>query len=145
MKYSLVFAVVLGLIGLTACKEQGCTDIFADNYSTTAEEEDGSCTYSVDMVFWFNDTRAEFYADAGAFSPMHVEVNGTDVGDVNWFTTYDSAPDCGTVGGTVNYTHVMTQKFEDVEIEYVDQMGTSFGTTTINVAISEGSCKAVLF
>ena len=147
MKSSIYFTVLFLFFGLTitSCKKQGCTDTFADNYDSSAEEDDGSCGYSMNMVFWFNDARATHYDDAGALSPMHVKVNGVDVGEVNWFTTFANAPSCGTVGGTVNYKHSMTEHFEDVQIEYVDQMGNSFGTTTVNVAISEGDCKAILF
>ncbi|MEQ8907548.1 MAG: hypothetical protein RIC95_00015 [Vicingaceae bacterium] len=45
----IIAAAIVGLISassLTSCKkEEGCTDPNANNYSTNAEEDDGSCTY----------------------------------------------------------------------------------------------------
>ena len=129
----------------SACKEQGCTDPFADNYSETAEENDGSCTYGVNLIFYFNEARADYYYDAGAYSPIHVEINGTDVGNVNWFTTMEEAPDCGTVGGTVNYKLEMSKKFEMTEFKFVDEMGNTIVTRSESIAISDGDCQAFLF
>lgn len=128
---------------MTGYQEYGCTDVFADNYSETAERHDGTCVYGIDLIFYFNEARATYYDDAVAYSPMHVVINGTDVGNTNWFYTYETEPECGQVGGTVNCKIELTSKIENVEVEIVDELGNSFGTETISMALSDGDCQAL--
>jgi len=142
-----IFGIVLitALTLFTGCKEQGCTDIFADNYSASAEENDGSCVYGVDLAFYFNDSRAAFYDDAGAYSPIKVEVNGTEVGEVTWFYPFEEAPTCEPAPGVVNYKLEMSSKFEMTEFRFIDQMDNVIANKSMSIAISDGDCQAILF
>jgi len=47
MKKMLYLFLVLPLIFSSCAKEEGCTDSQATNYNADAEDDDGSCTYSL--------------------------------------------------------------------------------------------------
>jgi len=44
MKNTFILIAILGL-GIASCKKKGCTDPTANNYSSQAEKDNGSCTY----------------------------------------------------------------------------------------------------
>lgn len=51
-KLSLLVATTL-VLSVSSCKKKGCTDPNANNYSTEAKKDDGSCTY--DPNTWYSD------------------------------------------------------------------------------------------
>jgi hypothetical protein len=58
MKHSLFIFSILLVLTTISCKKKGCTDEDATNYDVDAKKYDGSCTYTGDISFWFNEDRS---------------------------------------------------------------------------------------
>jgi len=115
MKKIILLATVITAITFSSCsKEQGCTDSEATNFSITAEENDGSCLYTVKGC---TDSDSETYnslateddgsceyegsfviwtAEIGAGQSANVYLNGILQGNIA--ISFSTAPDCGQTG-----------------------------------------------
>lgn len=49
-KIILFLSVAVVLSSVTSCSKEGCTDSMANNYSSKAKKDDGSCTFDRDAV-----------------------------------------------------------------------------------------------
>ena len=56
-KYLFLLSIVLILFSCQ--KEQGCTDEIATNFNSIAEEDDGSCNYSVTGGHWITQSQSQ--------------------------------------------------------------------------------------
>ncbi len=144
------------LLGLLACtlifssckKEQGCIDDNANNYSTSAEEDDGSCTYTIkgctdvnstnynpdanvsdgnceyegSIVFWYNQSTSAALVNYGAKSLVYY-IDGNIIGSSATSVYFNAGPACGATG-SVGATGALTGKYESVTYSVVDDNGT---------------------
>ena len=97
--------LILFLVGAvsTSCgKVQGCTDASAKNFSTEAEEDDGSCTYEGEIIFWYMQSVSSSLSSDGITSLAYY-VEGELVGSSAASVFHTSSPDCGA-NGTVTVT-----------------------------------------
>ncbi len=87
----------LGFSGVSCKKEiPGCKDEEADNYLYGATEDDGSCTYSGQLSFWYdNETRDSLVAnDAENVFPFVNDSVSTNI--YPDFVLWSAQPDCKT-------------------------------------------------
>jgi hypothetical protein len=70
MKKSVLLLSVVGLFALGACKKKGCTDETANNYSSEAEKDDGSCEYDVVVPVTYTVPTTYDFSDADGNSTV---------------------------------------------------------------------------
>lgn len=101
MKKIAFLIITILSFGLNSCEkcektERGCTDSNALNHNFEAEENDGSCTYSM----------VTFYAKYGYFGAIpiqkiEVSVDGNDIGSIT--STYPNGPGNCSATGTLRF------------------------------------------
>lgn len=57
----IVTAAMICLVGFISCikKKKGCSDAEADNYCAACNDNDGSCTYTGKVVFWWDQATCD--------------------------------------------------------------------------------------
>lgn len=101
MKTKLI--ILAGMLLFFSCEENkenmlGCTDNSSLNYSSLADSDDGSCTYS----------KATFYAKYSTFlgipiTRIDITINGESIGSINGGFTWPNGPGNCSSTGTVSY------------------------------------------
>ena len=125
MKKLLYLCLAVAFI-FTACKkEEGCTNSMATNYNADAEEDDGSCTYSIVGVWTPTSMALEssytYYQNGILIYSMDTSYTSTS-NDPDWepstieFTTNGDMKVDGEVIGTYTYSNNTLTMNEDGEI-----------------------------
>ena len=58
--FKISFVLLLLVVLTTSCKKKGCTDPLADNYDTSAQKDDYSCTYTHDYMYEVTGTANDY-------------------------------------------------------------------------------------
>jgi hypothetical protein len=95
--YSTLFSFLLVAIMASSCKKEpivivqpkvfGCTDPTSTNYNPSATDNDGSCKYNGNVIFWTD------IQNAGSFITVTLQAQPLYIS--KW---YSSAPVCGSAG-----------------------------------------------
>jgi hypothetical protein len=96
-------ASVLMLGSMTSCKKEGCTDGDATNFDSEASKDNGTCTFSSRLVFWWKKDFRDSCAENG-ISNINVYFDNKLAGSLPVSSLYwNSAPSCGATGAlTIN-------------------------------------------
>jgi hypothetical protein len=138
-KISLVLlcsVLIVGLSSTNSCKKdnkiKGCTDKDSKTYSSTAEEDDGSCLYEGYIVFWYSQAAsAGLIADGATALTFYLndQLVGSSAASVYWTT----APDCGQNGSITVTEDLENVKNHLYSLSVKDQTGFEYWTGTVSV------------
>ena len=81
----------------TGCKKEGCTNPDATNYSSEADDDDGSCKYEGEVVFWYGESVSNGLVADGS-NQLTFTVDGNIVGSTASNVFWTSSPNCGQNG-----------------------------------------------
>lgn len=135
---------LLALVLLQGCDWEvvlrGCTDIEAVNYDVTATEDDGSCLYTGQAVFWYDSSVSEellFYKSTDLALYIDNELATQWMATDYWLV----APNCGG-SGTVTVDRTL-EPGESATATY--RVEDNFGDVLWEgvVAFNEGGCSAI--
>jgi len=130
MKKIAVLAMLIILI--SACKKKGCTDALAENYSTEAKKDDGTCTYAqTKFIGTFNTNQTCYYGGDTTFSMSVTEGPSKAEIVINNFGNFDVSVKATVAGGNISFKE---------DIAGITYEGTGYivgNTLTINYEVCE--------
>lgn len=134
---------ILALLPLVACKQEGCIDPSAFNYSSEAEKDDGTCTYNGRSICWFTSVTATNCVNA-SIPEIDFYINGEKQGSVS-MTQYSSVqPTCGGNEGITAVTDLGSG--ESVSKTYsIKEGGTNNVLQSGTVLVSKDICHSIEF
>ena len=69
MKHRMYFLILAAGLGLAACKKEGCTSPYAENYDASAKKDDGSCVLQRDKFLGtYAAAQTCVYEDPGSYT-----------------------------------------------------------------------------
>jgi hypothetical protein len=75
-----LFLSIVSLIG--GCSKKGCVDNIADNYDSSAKKDDGTCSYSSDLHFYWTYNTSLDFDDYDVYD-ITIEIDGLIIGTIN--------------------------------------------------------------
>ena len=129
-------ALVLGLT-FTSCKKEkikGCTTSYATNYNSTAEEDDGSCSYSAKIIFWQKAASASTWPLS--VTALKFYFDGQYIGSCLATESTSSAPGCSSNGQASVTKNLGNSKIKTFSYSIKDQNNIEYdsGNITLNAA-----------
>lgn len=134
MKIKTLIAICVMALAFMSCKKdpiKGCKTSYATNYNSSAEEDDGSCTYEGSVVFW----------QTAPVASVNVYLDGVFVGNSN--VVFSSAPACGNGAALTVKKDLGTSKSKNYNLTVTVNGGAvqDLGTVTFEA----NTCTSVKF
>ncbi len=134
-----VAVIAIGALLLMGCKQKGCTDPFAVNYSEDAEKSDGSCVFEGRVQIWFTASTATDLVNASVPN-VDIVIDGVMEGSVGMTQSSVDEPVCGSGEGFLAYVDLV-----DKDLQTLPYVIYKSGTTDIiqsgNVAVTGNQCQ----
>jgi hypothetical protein len=132
----------MSLVAVSCKKEEGCTDNSATNFSESAEEDNGSCTYSGSVVFW-NDEQFSDSLLANNIVSVRVYLNGSLLGSLLSNEYWTGPPACGAAGSLTANLDLGSSKSKafQIRLERVYFNGQSAVVSEGNYTVNANTCK----
>ena len=128
-------SLIMGLTTTNSCKKdnkiKGCIDKDSQNYNSAAQEDDGSCLYSGQMVFWYDQAASAGLIADGATTltfSLNSQVVDSRVTTIYWTT----APLCGDNGSISVTQDLGKKKTVAYNLSVKDQTGFEYWKETVN-------------
>ena len=106
----------------TVTVEQGCTDPDSENYSPTADIDNGSCTYEGGVVFWYDEATSAELLNYG-ITALTYYVDGELIGSSAASVYWTGAPECGQNGSVGVDKFLGRTKNREYSYEILNQTG----------------------
>lgn len=128
----IIIGTIVGSMFFSACKkEEGCISPDATNFNNTAEVDDGSCTYSSEVVFWWDESTATSAINDGSNS-YSIYINNALQTSSSSSVYWTSSPDCGSNGSlTLSYS-LGGDKSKTATYKVIDQDDIELWSGSIN-------------
>ena len=137
LSFTLLFVSVFAV---SSCKKEGCTDALAQNYSSSAKKDDGSCNYQEKLIFWQDLASADSWVNIGVNS-LKFYVNGQYIGSclASDYMVAGVAPSCSS-NGQASYTiEFGKNKSAVLQIKVTDE--TDFVWYDESITVTAGTCN----
>jgi hypothetical protein len=115
-------ASVLMLTTLNACKKEGCTDSIATNYDEKADSDNGTCTYTGTVQFWYGKSTAEWFESVGIIS-LKYYVDNQLIGSSAASVYFTGDPSCTQANVIRKTMDLGLLKSKSVPYKVIDQDG----------------------
>lgn len=102
-KAILFFGLAFALTTVTSCNKKGCTDSMANNYSSKAKTDDGSCQFDRDAIignYLINGTESCSDLGVDTFSNETMLITASSVAKNKVVVNFGGLTISGTVSGT---------------------------------------------
>ena len=127
---------VMSLISFNSCKKEGCTDSIADNYNSDADKDDGSCSYSAKVNFWYNGTTSQNLQD-DVITSLTFYIDNEVIGSYASSVFFTTSPECGQSSVVSKTLNLGSLKSKTANYFVKDDLGDEVwaGTVTFDASV----------
>ncbi len=132
-----IFVILIGGFSITnSCKKdnkiRGCMDKDSKDYNATAQEDDGSCLFDGEIVFWYDKIASDGLIADGA-NALTFYLGGQVIGSSATSVFWSGSPACGQNGSITATEDLGKVKTHAYTLSVKDQTGFEYWNILINI------------